>query len=150
MSVFVLTVTCAVAFAGNKDKEEKKEEANGKVYIFGVGTSFADSTIYISEVVELKDFALEKKTKFLPYRSEFSIQMKQYLEGHLGLMSQTCCVFFSDNKQKISKKYYKVKKRYLDDMDVRLTVIDSHDFKFEKPVIGEQAETAEEKKAEKQ
>ncbi len=131
----MLTIACMSAVAGNKEKKAGKEVEN-TVYIFGVGTSFTDSTIYISEIVELKNFPLEKTTNFLPYRSEFSIQLKQYLEGYLGLMNQTCCVFFSEKKKKISKKYYKTKKRYLDKMDVKLIIIDGDEFKFEKPETG--------------
>lgn len=130
----MLAMTCMSAFAGNKEKNVGKE-TNNKVYIFGVGTSFTDSIVHMSEIVELDNFPLEKSTKFLPYRSEFSIQLKQYLEGQLGLMNQTCCVFFSEEKKKISKKYYKTKKHYLDKMDVKLIIISNDEFKFNKPEI---------------
>lgn len=130
----MLAMICMSAFAGNKEKNAGKE-TNNKVYIFGVGTSFTDSIVHMSEIVELDNFPLEKSTKFLPYRSEFSIQLKQYLEGQLGLMNQTCCVFFSEEKKKISKKYYKTKKHYLDKMDVKLIIISNDEFKFNKPEI---------------
>lgn len=128
----MLTMVCMSAFAGKKEKSAGKE-TNSKVYIFGVGTSFTDSIVHMSEIVELDNFPLEKSTKFLPFRSEFSIQLKQYLEGQLGLMNQTCCVFFSEEKKKISKKYYKTKKHYLDKMDVKLIIISNDEFKFNKP-----------------
>lgn len=130
----MLTMVCMSAFAGNNEKKVGKEIGN-KVFIFGVGTSFTDSIVYMSEIIELDNFPLEKSTKFLPYRSEFSVQLKQYLEGQLGLMNQTCCVFFSEKKKEISKRYYKTKKHYLDKMDIKLVIINSDDFKFNKPEV---------------
>ncbi|MCM1313417.1 MAG: hypothetical protein NC206_10525 [Bacteroides sp.] len=139
LPVMLLAMVCMSAFAGNKAENAGKETSN-KVYIFGVGTSLTDSIVYMSEIAELDNFPLEKTTNFLPYRSEFSIQLKQHLEGQLGLMNQTCCVFFSKEKKKISKKYYKIKKRYLDKMEVKLIIIGSDEFRFEKPETGHATE----------
>jgi hypothetical protein len=58
------------------------------------------------------------------------LQLKAYLEGTLGLNQQTCCVIFSTSKKKISKKYYKLKKEYLENSGSTLKIIGEDDFKF--------------------
>lgn len=115
----------------NIDKNENQEE--DKVYLFGVGSAFGDTIVHFTSIVELKDVTLEKKTKFLPMREAYSFQLKAYLEGRLGLTQQTCCIIFSKNKKKLSKKYYKLKKTYLEDSGSVLKIIGEDEFTFVKP-----------------
>ncbi|MBQ2167597.1 MAG: hypothetical protein II447_12560, partial [Bacteroidaceae bacterium] len=56
-----------------------------KVYLFGVGQNFNDSSLYMTEVNEISFVRLEKRTKFLPSRVDYSLQFEEYLEGKLGL-----------------------------------------------------------------
>ena len=63
-------------------------------------------------------------------RAVYSLQLKAYLEGTLGLNQQTCCVIFSKSKKKISKKYYRLKKTYLEDSGSTLKIIGEEDFRF--------------------
>ena len=100
------------------------------VYIFGVGTNFNDSTVYLTRIAQLDSIRIDKKTGFLPNRVEFSIQLKQYLEGTLGLINETTCIFFSDKRKKIAKYFYKLKKRYLDEGYRNMIVVDPADFSF--------------------
>ncbi len=103
------------------------------VYIFGVGTNFNDSTVYLTRITPLDSIRIDKKTGFLPNRVEFSIQLKQYLEGTLGLVNETTSIFFSEKSSKIYKYYYKLKKRYIDEGYKDLIVIDPNQFTFNKP-----------------
>ena len=104
--------------------------AKDVVYIFGVGTNFNDSTVYLTRIAQLDSIRIDKKTGFLPNRVEFSIQLKQFLEGTLGLVNETTCIFFSDDRKKIAKYFYKLKKRYLDEGYRNMIVVDSSDFSF--------------------
>ena len=104
--------------------------AKDVVYIFGVGTNFNDSTVYLTRIAQLDSIRIDKKTGFLPNRVEFSIQLKQYLEGTLGLINETTCIFFSDERKKIAKYFYKLKKRYLDEGYRNMIVVDPTDFSF--------------------
>jgi hypothetical protein len=72
---------------------------------------------------------LAKKTKFLPFRSEFSLQLKEYMEGTLHKDHQTTVVFYSASRKKLSKKYYKIKKRYLDNPYTKIVPIDGFQFR---------------------
>lgn len=127
---FSLTLSPFIAIASEKGevKEEKKESEN--IYLFGVGSAFGDSIVHFTSIIELQDVQLEKRTKFLPLRSIYSLQLKTYLEGTLGLNKQTCCVIFSKSKKKLSKKYYKLKKLYLKNSENVLKIIGENEFAF--------------------
>lgn len=112
-----------------KNPDSKKTDT---VYIFGVGAAFGDTIVHFTSIIELDCIELDKKTKFLPLRSIYSLQLKAYLEGTLGLRQQTCCVIFSNSKKKISKKYYKLKKAYLENSESTLKIIGENDFTFTK------------------
>ena len=105
------------------------------VYIFGVGTNVNDSTVYLTRITQIDSLRIDKKTGFLPNRVEFSIQLKQYLEGTLGLINETTCIFFSDKRKKIAKYFYKLKKRYFDEGYKNMIVIDPKQFTFNKPAF---------------
>jgi hypothetical protein len=118
-----------IAFASTPKDHETEKKAD-KVYIFGVGSAFGDTIIHFTSIIEMENITLEKKTGFLPYRSVYSMQLKAYLEGTLGLHQQTCCVMFSTSKKKISKKYYKLKKAYLKNSENVLKIIGENEFAF--------------------
>lgn len=131
---FINVSLSAVELKGTGSASEKKSDKTETVYIFGVGSSFNDSTVYVSSICELSDITLEKKTKFLPYRAEFSLQLKQYLEGNLGNLHQTCTVFFSTNQKKLLKRYNKVKQHYLDSENKKLQILGKSEFNFKNPM----------------
>ena len=103
------------------------------VWLFGVGTNFNDSTVYLTELQPVNYLRLTKKYKFLPYRADFSQQMKDYLVEKYEMRYETTCVFFDTNRKKLAKRFYKMKKRYLDMGTSNMVIISVDDFKFEKP-----------------
>lgn len=127
--------------AVKKEKKKKVQDedvfgkVDGKVYIFGCSSEFGDSVIYITEIQEVDSTALMKKTKFLPYRSDYSQQLKDKLESKtFSLKNQTCSVFFSDKKAKLEKKYAKIKKRYLTKFQMKVVPLSQSEFKFVHPL----------------
>lgn len=115
-----------------KPKPSQYGRGTGKVYLFGVSQLLTDSVVYITFINEVDSLDLAKKTKFLPFRSEFSLQLREYMEGTLKKDHQTTTVFFSTNRKKLSKKYYKVKKRFLDNPYTKIVPIDN--FRFRHPL----------------
>ena len=124
------------------EKDRAEQEAYEKkhapketdvVYIFGVGTNFNDSTVYLTEVQPVNYLRLTKKYKFLPYRADFSQQMKDFLVEKYEMQYETTCVFYDVNRKKLAKRFYKMKKRYLDLGTSNMIIISTDDFKFEKP-----------------
>ncbi len=131
--VLLVAVMLVVALSSMaKQKPSAYGRGTGKVYLFGVSQELTDSVIYITIINEVDSFDLAKKTKFLPFRSEFSLQLKEYMEGTLKKDHQTTCVFFSKSRKKISKKYYKIKKRYLDNPYTKIVPVD--EFRFKHPM----------------
>lgn len=117
-----------------KSKPQSNGKGRGKVYLFGVCQQLTDSMVYITSIQEMDSIDLERKTKFLPFRSEFSLQLKEYMEGTLQRRYQTACVFYSAKRKKVSKKFYKIKKRYLDNSYIRVIMLDEARFRFKHPL----------------
>ena len=103
------------------------------VYIFGVGTNFNDSTVYVTTVQPIPYLRVTKKYKFLPYRADFSEQLKDYLCEHYKLSHETTCVFYSTKHSTLQKRLNKLKRRYLNMGTNRLVVVTQEEFRFEKP-----------------
>ena len=130
--VWVAVMLVVTLLAVAKQKPTQYGRGSGKVYLFGVSQQLTDSVVYLTFVNEVDSFDLAKKTKFLPFRSEFSLQLKEYMEGTLHKDHQTTVVFYSASRKKLSKKYYKIKKRYLDNPYTKIVPIDG--FKFRHPL----------------
>ena len=130
--VWVAVMLVVTLLAVAKQKPTQYGRGSGKVYLFGVSQQLTDSVVYLTFINEVDSFDLAKKTKFLPFRSEFSLQLKEYMEGTLHKDHQTTVVFYSASRKKLSKKYYKIKKRYLDNPYTKIVPIDG--FKFRHPL----------------
>ena len=130
--VWVAVMLVVTLLAVAKQKPTQYGRGSGKVYLFGVSQQLTDSVVYLTFINEVDSFDLAKKTKFLPFRSEFSLQLKEYMEGTLHKDHQTTVVFYSASLKKLSKKYYKIKKRYLDNPYTKIVPIDG--FKFRHPL----------------
>ncbi len=120
------------------DRLKKKEEQNKAtekdvVYLFGVGLNFNDSVVYMTDIQQLNYMKLERKTKFLPYRSDLSQQLKDHLEAVCGKPDETTSIFYDVKRKKAAKRFYKLKKRFLDEGTSNLTIFDSSQFRFKKP-----------------
>ena len=100
--LLVLMVCSAFSLKGSKGKS---------VYIVGVSASFTDSLVYFTEIQLLDSVRLDKN-KMLPERSQYSYQLKNYLENEEGLTNRTCFVYFSNSRKKLQKTINKMKIKY--------------------------------------
>lgn len=134
--LLLILMLVSVAFGASAKKKPTTEygKGTGKVYIFGVCQQLTDSVVYITSINMVDSIDLEKKTKFLPFRSEFSLQLKEYMEGKMQKRNQTACVFYSANRKKLSKKFYKIKKRFLDNSYTKVVMLDQERFQFQHPL----------------
>ena len=127
--VWVAAMLVVTLLAMAKQKPSQYGRGTGKVYLFGVSQELTDSVVYVTFINEVDSFDLAKKTKFLPFRSEFSLQLKEYMEGTLKKDHQTTVVYYSNSRKKLSKKYYKIKKRYLDNPYTKIVPIEGFQFR---------------------
>lgn len=106
-----------------------KNKRMPKVYIFGVAASFNDSIVHFTGVQEVDSVWINDKNKFLLNRSDYSYQLKNYLESQ-GLSRRTCIVSYALKRKDAEKKYTKMKGKYVKRGAFDIRDIDSKDFKF--------------------
>ena len=99
-----LFAVMAVAIAGNSAPRQQK------VYMFGVGLTFIDSLVYVTEVQEVDAYI--QPNGFLSERSLYTLQLNNYFVSKRGREHITCAVYFSTKKPKADKKREKIKKKY--------------------------------------
>ena len=107
----------------------RKEKGTADVYVFGVGTSFNDSVMYMSAPQRLDGALIQKKTGFLEDRTYYSFQFKNYLEANYPGY-ETCAVFYATSRKNIEKKYAKLRRRYRKDKELRVEEVPTNEFAF--------------------
>ena len=88
------------------------EELAQKMYVFGVSTSFNDSTVFFTEIMELEGAWVESKTGFIVSRDNYSYQLRDHLASK-GYPKRTCIFISGKNLKDVTKKYDKLKSRYV-------------------------------------
>ncbi|WP_291530213.1 hypothetical protein [Bacteroides sp. UBA939] len=123
---FVFTVCSAFSLKKGKGDKEKV------VYAFGVAASFNDTVVYFTDIQVLDSVKLNK-SGFLPKRDLYSYQLKNYLEYDLKSADYTCMIYFSENKNKLTKEVTTLKSKYKKNKSIVLIPIDTDAFRFKKP-----------------
>lgn len=118
-------IKCLIATAmllGVVIQVSAKDKGVSKVYMFGFAASFNDSTIYITDIQEIKGAYVAERTKFLVNRDEYSYQLRNYLQGQ-GNAFPTCITSYAYDRKTIEKKFAKIKKRYIDKNKGRYIIV---------------------------
>jgi len=123
--LFALVALCAALHVSARDRQQS-------IYMFAYGTSFNDSTIYLSTVEVVKNATLEQKTNFLNNRLSYSNAFKQFLDvKYSGI--HTTAVFFNVKREKLEKMYLKIRRNTQKSRTMRLVEVPASDFRF--PVL---------------
>ncbi len=123
--LFALVALCAALQVSARDRQQS-------IYMFAYGTSFNDSTIYLSTVEVVKNATLEQKTNFLNNRLSYSNAFKQFLDvKYSGI--HTTAVFFNVKREKLEKMYLKIRRNTQKSRTMRLVEVSASDFRF--PVL---------------
>lgn len=123
--LFALVALCAALQVSARDRQQS-------IYMFAYGTSFNDSTIYLSTVEVVKNTTLEQKTNFLNNRLSYSNAFKQFLDvKYSGI--HTTAVFFNVKREKLEKMYLKIRRNTQKSRTMRLVEVPASDFRF--PVL---------------
>lgn len=118
----VVAFSVAVLAASGKPKQQP-------VSMFGVGMSFVDSVVYITEVHPVEAFVMPNG--FLADRSLYALQLSNHLSDKMGLNNTTCAVFFSTKPAKAEKKHAKLLKKYNRGFQgMALRLLRQDDFRF--------------------
>lgn len=84
-----------------------------KVYIYGIATSFNDSTVYLTDIQELDSAWLSNKGLFLVSRENYSYQLRDFVQGQGWEAHPTCTVGFSTSLKKAEKDWAKLHDKYV-------------------------------------
>lgn len=123
--LFALVALCAALQVSARDRQQS-------IYMFAYGTSFNDSTIYLSTVEVVKNATLEQKTNFLNNRLSYSNAFKQFLDVKYSSI-HTTAVFFNVKREKLEKMYLKIRRNTQKSRAMRLVEVPASDFRF--PVL---------------
>ena len=111
----------------------KKPEKTTKAYLFGFVANFSDSIVYFTDIQEVENVVIQRKTKFLEGRESYSDQLRYYFSEKLNMPHRTCIVSFGLTRKEAEKKYVKMRKIYTEKSAGRYDVryITENDFKFQ-------------------
>lgn len=98
------------------------------LFMFGIATSFNDSTVYITEIQQTEGW-LEEKTGFLYSRDNYSYQLRDNLKA-AGVDYPTCVTFFAKKRKDIEKKYVAVKKNFITKRGYSPKFLSASDFSY--------------------
>lgn len=126
---FVIVLAVAGIMTATSAAAKKKAAKPNVIYAFGFAASFNDSTVYFTDIQQIDKATLEKRTKFLPNRNEYAIQLRDYL-GNKGYAHRTCVISFAQDRKDIEKKYTNFRKKYLKGGHYDMKCITTADFQF--------------------
>jgi len=122
--LMLVTVTTSVSA---KPKKDKKVEA---LYIFGMAASFNDSTVYFTDIQQIRNVWMDGKKRFVKHGNEYSAQLRNYLEDR-GMPKRVCTVFYDKKLKKVQKRYNKLKSKYAKTGKYDIRNVDMSDFQFQ-------------------
>ncbi|MBP3837790.1 MAG: hypothetical protein ILA04_01495 [Prevotella sp.] len=123
--VFILLACSMAAGSLTANAQEQKN----KVHLFGMAQSFTDSVVYMTDIHEIDDAKIEKKTKFLHQRSAYTQQLQEHLQNK-GEHQLFCLVMYAETAKKAAKKYEKMKKKYSPRKGYTTKSVNKDEFRF--------------------
>ncbi len=122
----VLPALFAIGIGAQAHTAGKPEKT---IYAFGFSTSLADSTVYLTQISTLPGASVDSKTHFLNDRTDYTQQLKTFLEaqypGH-----QTSVIFFNTSRKKLESQYIKVRRSAKKGAQNKVVELEGNAFKF--------------------
>ena len=133
----------AVVLSAFLPSHAAKKPETTKAYLFGFVANFTDSVVYFTDIQEVENVTILKKSKFLKDRESYSEQLRYYFADKLNMPQRTCIVSFGLTRKEAEKKYVKIRKIYTEKSAGRYDVryITENDFKFQAILPSETTET---------
>lgn len=128
-----MALVVAVCFAAGVSAKDRKVKS---MYVFGIATSFNDSTAYFTPIQRIDSVETFGKTKLLANKQEYSYQLRNFFERK-GLAHETCVTVNSTNKAKLEKSYLKLKQKYAKKWNLSIQNIDGNEFTYERVVMAQ-------------
>jgi len=122
-------LTLSLSAKKNKSNDLSKVAA---VYMYGLSSSFNDSTVYLTDI-QIVDSAYQTGKHFLGGLREYRGQMDNYFTAKMG-ERRTNTVFFKWDRKKAEKAYLKLRKRY-NKAKIELKPLPEGEMKFKATII---------------
>lgn len=118
--VAILSIVATSITAKNKQQS---------IYAFGFASSFNDSTVYFTDIHQIDSAWVQEKIDFLVGRPNYSYQFRDYL-AQKGDEHRTCIIVYALKKDKLEKKYLKMRKKYTTKGNYQIKYISTNEFHF--------------------
>jgi len=109
--------------------QEADEEKVSDMYAFGYVTSLNDSVVYLTEIAQMPEVYVNKKTGFLANRASYTSQLKEFATK-LGVDRPTCAIIFNRKKPKLAKIFVKMTNKFQKKKRYFVKAISSQEFTF--------------------
>lgn len=106
-----------------------KGDDSKKVYLFGYGQSFKDSTVFLTSIAEFPSSELHGKTKFLEHQAAYAKQMEGFLHSQ-GIAFCTCVLFYDTNREKLEKRLKKLRDHVIKEEQFSIQSLTPETFSF--------------------
>ena len=124
---YKVRIIIVIALLATLNVSAKSEKT--KVYAYGIGASFNDSTVYFTAVQPIDSAWVDSKTRFLYARPDYSNQLRDYLAAH-GAEHRTCIISFALTEKDIQKEYASTRKKYSSQGNFNIKDVSTDDFSF--------------------
>jgi hypothetical protein len=126
-------IALAVVLTAFLPAHAEKTPKTTKAYLFGFVANFTDSVVYFTDIQEIDNVTILRKSKFLKDRDSYSDQLRYYFTNKLNMPNRTCIVSFGLTRKEAEKKYVKMRKLYTEKNAGRYDVryLSENDFKFQ-------------------
>lgn len=113
-----------------------RERKAPKMYVFGVSTSFNDSTAYFTTIQEIDSVTTAGKTRILSNKQEYSYQLRNHF-ANKGMANRTCITVNDKDRKKIGKTYAKMKQKLAKKQKYIIKDIDDAEFRYERVTMAQ-------------
>ena len=110
MRKYILTVICLL-LVGIGTASAKRQQV-GKMYMFGMAAAFTDTIVHFTNIQAVDSVWIDTKNDFLEERKAYSYQLRDFLNQKQQMPNRTCIVFYAQKREKLEKKYLKLKNLY--------------------------------------
>ena len=107
-----LMLTMLVIVSAQATSLSAKNIVVPKMYMFGFAASFNDSIVHFTEIQAVDIVWIDQKNEFLLARDNYSYQFRDFLADKLQMPHRTCVVIYGQDRQKLEKKYLKMRRIY--------------------------------------
>ena len=133
MKKYIFMMLCLLLVAGVGTANARKQPVP-KMYMFGMAAAFTDTIVHFTNIQTVDSAWIDSKNNFLLDRDAYSYQLRDYLRNKQQSPNRTCIVFYSTKREKLEKKYQKMRRLYGKDkqgkehFDIRYITDDEFEF----------------------